>query len=437
MVSSRQKSCSACVRGKRRCDLGFPQCGRCLATRATCVYAWMSPEDGQEMLGGPDVTIWNDRADTTETHRPNRDSFTPEVGHDISLFPTPITIPPPLVPLIDEITGRGRTISLFTPDPCPRHPSPNLQTLYTDTLSTPLLPSQGARNRPVYTNNALKERAEYEASRIVHQVKAFAESGQTSFIHCSQTSNSTALRDAFAACSLYTARNSANASLVVSEISRRAELLIQATDAAITLGPLSSRSTMSLDLLPSVQAMLMYQCMRLFSDDNSQQEQAEQHAKSLARWVVILHAQTSEAFSNSSKLCHSWEDWVRTESIQRTMIFADLVESIYTFLNFGWYQQSTRLAELGFTGCAAIWNARSMAEWQQAREQNPLLRLEMSRFRDSVKGASFDELDELGIMILVSYEGFEVLKEWAGDKKLLEKWGLSSGYNDPFKYLTP
>ncbi|KAF5688125.1 hypothetical protein FCIRC_2032 [Fusarium circinatum] len=399
----------------------------------------MSPEDAQEVPGRSGLVVWGDQVDTTGPPRTNRDSFTPEVGHDISLFPTPITIPPPLVPLIDEITGRGRTISLFTTDPCPQHPSPNLQTLYKDnTIGTSLLPSQGFRNRPVYTNNTLKERAEYEASRIVHQVKTFAESGQTYFIHNSQTSNSTALRDAFAACSLYTARNSANTSLVVSEISRRAELLIQATDTAITLGPLSSRSTMSLDLLPSVQAMLMYQCMRLFSDDNSQQEQAEKDAKSLARWVVILHAQTSEAFSSSSRLNHSWEDWVRAESIQRTMIFADLVESIYTFLKFGWYQQSTRLAELGFTGRAAIWNAGSMAEWQQALEQKTWLRLEMSRFLDSVKGTCLDDLDELGTMILVSYKGFEVLREWAGDdKKLLEKWGLSSGCNDPFMYLTP
>ncbi|KAF5549090.1 hypothetical protein FMEXI_4432 [Fusarium mexicanum] len=398
----------------------------------------MSPEDGQQTLRGSDVIVWNDQADTTGPPQPNCDSFTPEVGHDISLFPTPITIPPPLVPLIDEITGRGRTISLFTPDPFPRHPSPNLKMPYKDnTIGTSLVPSQGSQNRPVYTNNTLKERAEYEASRIVHQVKAFAESGQTSFIHCSQTSNSTALRDAFAACSLYTARNSANASLVASEISRRAELLIQATDTALALGPLSSQSTMSLDLLPSIQAMLVYQCIRLFSDDNSLQDQAEQDAKSIARWIDILQALAQETTSSNSKFHQLWKDWVRTESIQRTMIFADLVESIYTFLKFGWYQQSTRLAELGFTGRAAIWNAGSVAEWQQAREQKTWLRLEMSRFRESIKGARLNDLDELGIMILVSYEGFEVLKEWAGNEKLLEKWGLSSRCNDPFKYLTP
>ncbi|KAF5655105.1 hypothetical protein F25303_863 [Fusarium sp. NRRL 25303] len=397
----------------------------------------MSPEDAQD-IGSSDVIVWNDRADTAETSRPNHDSFGAEVGQDSSLFPTPLAIPSPLVPLIDEITGRGRIISLFTPDPYCQHPnqsSQNSQTLYSETtIGRPLLPLQGSLNRPVYTNNTLKERAEYEASRLVHQVKTFAESGQTFFIHYSQTSNSAALRDAFAACSLYTTRNSANACLMASEISRRAELLIQATEAAIELCPPSSQSTTSLNLLPAIQAMLMYQCIRLFSGDNSQQEQSQQDAKSLSRWVDVLQAQTSEASSHNSRLGHSWENWVRAESIQRTMIVADLVESIYTFLKFGWYQPSPRLAELCFTGHSAIWNARSMVEWQQAREEKTALRLEMSRFRDSVKGISLDELDELGIMILVSYEGFEMLKERAGDdKKMLEKWGLSSEGNNPFE----
>ncbi|KAG9499321.1 hypothetical protein J7337_010141 [Fusarium musae] len=385
----------------------------------------MSPDDEQETSGISDVTVWNDQADTTETSRPYHESRTPEVDHDISLFPTPTTIPPPLVPLIDEITGRGKTISLFTPDPCIS------QTLYAGVIGdTTLQPSQVSRNRPVYINNTLKERAEYEASRLAHQVKTFAESGQTCFIHCSQTGTSTALRDAFAACSIYAARNSANASLVASEISRQAELLLQATNTAIALCPPSSPWTLSLDLLPSVQAMLVYQCMRLFSGDDSQEGQAVQDAKSLSRWVDILQAQPP---SSNSKSDQSWKDWVRAESIQRTMIFADLVESIYTFLKFGWYQPSLRLAELGFTGRASIWDARSLAEWQQAIELRSWLRVEMSKFGDSVKGASLDELDEMGIMILVSYEGFEVLKKWAGeDKKLIERWGLSSGGNNPF-----
>ncbi|SCO50705.1 uncharacterized protein FFNC_13281 [Fusarium fujikuroi] len=191
---------------------------------------------------------------------------------------------------------------------------------------------------------------------------------------------------------------------------------------------------MNLDVLPSVQAMLMYQCMRLFSGDSSQQEQAEQDAKSLNKWIDILQPHKPESPSSSSKTDHSWLTWVRAESVQRTMIFADLVESIYTFLRFGWYQPSPRLGELSFIGNASIWNAKSLTEWRQAGEQQTCLILEMSRFQDNVKGVSLDDLDELGIMILVIYEGFEVLRGWAGDdKKMLKKWGLSSGGNNPFE----
>jgi hypothetical protein len=185
---------------------------------------------------------------------------------------------------------------------------------------------------------------------------------------------------------------------------------------------------MNLDLLSSIQAILIYQSMRLFSDDSSQKIQAEQNAKSLARWVDILRAQTADASSILSKSGHSWKDWVRAESVQRTMVFADLLGSIYTFLEFGWYQPSSTMAKLSFAGQEAIWNARSMTEWHAARKQKAWLRVEMSRFRDSIKGASLNQIEELGIIILVSYEGVEVLREWAGDdKSLLEKWGLRSG----------
>jgi hypothetical protein len=176
--------------------------------------------------------------------------------------------------------------------------------------------------------------------------------------------------------------------------------------------------------------------MRLFSTgDIAQQTQAELDAKSLARWVDILQEQTQwswDNFSSGTQLDSVWKDWVQAESIRRTMIFAELLGSIYTFLRFGWYQPSASMAKLGFTGQVVIWEARSPAEWHQARGQKPWVELNISSFHDGIKAAFPDDLDELGIIILVSYDGVDVLEKWAGDdKKLLEKWGLSSG-NDFF-----
>lgn len=45
-LSSRQKSCNACVRGKRRCDKRTPRCTRCAAKGLDCVYHKMPPSQG-------------------------------------------------------------------------------------------------------------------------------------------------------------------------------------------------------------------------------------------------------------------------------------------------------------------------------------------------------------------------------------------------------
>ncbi len=42
-LSSRQKSCNACVRGKRRCDKRTPRCTRCAAKGLDCVYHKLPP----------------------------------------------------------------------------------------------------------------------------------------------------------------------------------------------------------------------------------------------------------------------------------------------------------------------------------------------------------------------------------------------------------
>jgi hypothetical protein len=244
----------------------------------------------------------------------------------------------------------------------------------------------------MYTGKIFQARAAYAASRLVHQVGALAETGQTSFIHHSHIDGSAILRDAFAACCLNMTRNPANQSLILSEITRRAELLIEATETAISLTPPSSHLATNLVLLPAVQAMLIYQCMRLFSTgDIAQQTQAELDAKSLARWVDILQEQTQwswENLSSGTQLDLSvWKDWVQAESIRRTIILAELLHGIYTFLRFGWYQPSARMAKLGFTGQVVIWEARSPAEWLQATEQKPWVELNMSSFHDGIKAA--------------------------------------------------
>lgn len=453
VISSRRKSCFACARGKRRCDLGFPQCDRCLARRVTCEYAWISPQEAQEMAQGvnhgsrmpQDVRNGGlDQCGPTETPQWSLEPPAPgqsrvdDTATSGSLTTTPLTMAPALVPLLDEIIGRGRTWTFHTPDL--QFQSSNKSWLNSDLFVPQPPPNTGTSTTPLQiasasstiTSSILQARVVYMASRQVLQVTALAEQGQTAFIHHSHVDTSPILREALATCALYTMRNSANLSVIRSEIARRAALLVEATETAISLTLPSSHRAKMLDLLPAVQAMLIYQCMRLFSTtDDEQQTQAVRDAESLARWIDILEGDTQWPRNNGSdgaKLQFSgWKDWVQAESLRRTMVFAELLDSTYTYLRFGWYRGSEKLAKLCFTGQAALWEARSAAEWDQARWQRLWFEINMSNFQADTKSALPDDLDELGIIIRLSYDGFDALKEWLrNDKRLLEKWGLSS-----------
>lgn len=449
-MSSRRKSCSACARAKRRCDLGWPHCERCLARRVTCVYAWISPQEAQQVGRTTNPNIWTlpedecywlDQRSATNAFHLSQDSPGSREQHATDLttsWPAPMIVSPALVPLIDEITGRGGTTSFLGPntqlqclDELYRNTSPDTQMpRRAYNIAIPPGPVQEASGSSYNTHKTFQARAEYAAIRLACQVKALAETGQTSFIHHSQINDSAILRDAFAVCALNAARNPANESLILSEIARRAELLVKATETVISLTAPGSHSTTNLDILPAVQAMLIYQCIRLFlARDISQQTNADLDAQLLARWVGILHEQSQRSCvdpSNGAPVGSSvWKDWVREESIQRTMTFAELLDSIYIFLTYSWYQPSSRMFSLCFTGQVAIWEARSPAEWHQAQAQRPWIELHISSFENDMKAALPEDVDELGIILLACYGGVDALRKWAGnDKRLLEKWGL-------------
>lgn len=455
MISSRRKSCSACARGKRRCNLEFPQCGRCLARRATCVYPWSSTEETQE---AESIKLWHQvpqegpcgfpgQSRSTRVPQSSGDLLQPDhhqVDDDTQTDRARLTSCPDFVPLADDITGRQKITSFFTPDVQRQstyklHQNTGLSvptsrdSQSSHVIDLPLIPLGGTGSRYVLTHNTFRARAEYAASRLFRQVRALAETGQTSFIHHTQTEDSGILRDAFTASSISTTRNPANESLVISEISRRAKALIEATETAISLMPPSSHSVMNHDVLPYIQAMLVYQCMRLFATGNVvQQTQAELDAELLARWIDILQEQTQcswDNFSCSTQLDHcSWKSWIHRESIRRTMVFAELLDGTYTFLKTGWYQPSARLTRMSFAGHAATWEARSPAEWRGTIGENPWIELRLSNFLEDINVVFPDDLDELGVIILVSYEGIDKVREWVGDDgKLLDKWGLTGG----------
>ena len=178
--------------------------------------------------------------------------------------------------------------------------------------------------------------------------------------------------------------------------------------------------------------------MRLFSTPEIiQQAQAEQDFKPLARWIDVLYAQTQWNWKHDKLPDHLvWKDWIRLESIRRTIVFADLLNSVYTYLKFNWYQPSARASVIGFTGQVELWEARSAADWHRAKQRKPHFGVNVSTFQNDIQGASPGDLDELGILFRAAYDGIEVLTQWFdGDTELLERWGLKTQGTDPSSFF--
>ncbi|KAF5982798.1 hypothetical protein FBULB1_4118 [Fusarium bulbicola] len=186
-------------------------------------------------------------------------------------YPTVTPVPPPVSPLLSDSIDNV-LLSLQTPSA-------------TEAYGMQLDP---AEHHP-HTANDYTARAEFLAHLMSLQSSALADEGSNVFIHSSQTLASDALRDALACSALHAVRNASNARFVDSEITRRASNIVAVLDAASV-----SHDTADLRMLPSVQALLVYQCIRLFSPGSiSQQTQAERDNFVLQIWASRLQLSLS------------------------------------------------------------------------------------------------------------------------------------------------
>ncbi|KAM0418731.1 hypothetical protein ACHAPT_012329 [Fusarium lateritium] len=279
-------------------------------------------------------------------------------------------------------------------------------------------PSQAAR-----TLEDLAARAEYCASLMSSQSASLAQNGFNVFIHPSQTLASNALRDAFAGSALQVTRNTCNAAFVDTEIARRASQVVDALQSALTHSDL-----IEVDALPPVQALLVYQCIRLFSPGSiSQQMQAERDNVVLRSWAARLQLSLPPYSSSSAPTNTTWESWVKQEAIRRTLVCIELVDGTYTYLRGLWPIGIRCHHDLEFTAQKGLWEAKSAAEWRLVCDDArcPSLPANMLRLYKDLHDASPNDLDDIGVLLRVAAEGFGDLDEWLGcDRQALQRWSL-------------
>jgi hypothetical protein len=435
MASTRCKSCTACVASKRRCSLALPSCQRCTDRGINCKYPWAA---ALEELGGVGDALIQSSASPPWQFAPIMDDpwLNTTLYRSVQLPLSPASsIPAPMVPgmlsQISEFSEQTHVNQVFNlvPSAAARFETPPLSA----TLNPDLLDDSEPEGH-ITSGSQFQERSEYAGRRLANQPLVLAQLGHTAFIHHTQVSASEALQDALAACALHAMRNAINAALVRSEIARRAARLVASLRAALAgaarddaqgqEGGGDGRATTH--LLPALQALLVYQCIRLFGDsDIGQRAQAERDAgvvRALVSALLGVWPRFGEARSGDG-----WAPWVRDESVRRTVLVAELLVGTYAFLKQGWDQADARVLRLGYTAQIALWEARSAAEWEVLWDGKARLEVTISNWEESMALAVPDDVDELGILIRAMYLGLEAVENWLGwQRNALVRWGLRS-----------
>jgi len=410
----RRKACDACVRAKRRCDLSNP-CKRCIDKKLSCVYKQLPPS--------PTTST------STSTAQP-----TPETNTAI----TDTDTLPDSGMIIDDSGNLGNTNDWILPFVNNVFQDagldfPQLSTSSELEFTIPPLPLDVSTlicDVPVST--------EMDRDRLLyttHQFRSYPEKlvsqGHTSFIHQHLYDRDipSCIQDVFGACALYCSKRTGNYNSVMWRIIEGYISRLIAEEAREGRGSLK-------DHLARVQALILYQIIRLFDGDIRQRAMAESHEPILEAWTNNLRDRT--VWDSNSSECHAsnggvtWEQWLFGESCRRTVITSIMLRGVYLMLRQGYCTLGSQVTVLSFSAHAGLWNAPNAYSWsKQFYGGDKKLEIRQMEFDPVVLGATSAEVDEFGLMMMVTYKGVEYTNEWldrTGGKQLcFTEESLSSG----------
>ncbi|KAJ8115992.1 hypothetical protein OPT61_g2487 [Boeremia exigua] len=381
---TRHKSCVGCIQTKRRCDRNQPKCQRCITRGSDCQY-----------VGSNDTRRHTRRQQVAE--RPILDTV-PDWGAqnlDVELLSSATLASASL----------GGNIFEF-----PQHPfnlpldSQSLVPSIGDLGTQPRLPSTDPDNR-------LYDRVEYCATRLSLLPDLFAKSGQNMFIHRQtfQSLLSPALQQAMSACALYCTRTSHTKALVRQILHHNVQHLLATTDPA---------SASNHDLIAALQALILYQLIRLFDGDIRLRTAAEADTPTTILWASELRSRACAStlplhpvvtFSSS---CDDWHIWLLSESLRRTVVTAFMLRGVYQYLKSGTHCPT--VVGVYFTAQEGLWNAQSELGWNRVRNEKVELQVLVNACDELMALASPTELEELGVLVTSTIWGLDATKEWLG-----------------------
>ncbi|KAK9775011.1 putative Aldo-keto reductase [Seiridium cardinale] len=395
-VTSRQKSCNACVRSKRRCDKRSPICNQCTKKKCPCIYGGRASRHATSADGYP-MEIDAD-ADNGPIHLPSpgQDVFRP----DSTEFPFPL--------------GPEQALenSQF-------HIDPMLDSLLNVMPESDLLGGFW-QNSPFMQQDLTQSggiekgltRTDY--SKMNHI--CFARESCTPFLHRHLYKDNMPhwILQAFSMSVLYAHKNDSNRGMVLRALHDNVKSLHESA---------SGSALKPQEKLARVHALMLYQLMRMFDGDITLGSQADNDTGILDSWLAELYRirdnLDSESEIDEAELRNqppeSWERWIFAESVRKTYIFGEAVIFFWNLL-----KGRANSEQLGvwatihrWTLSSHLWNATDSYSFFDAWKSKPFFVISgfaLDHFFESGRDA---DVDDFARIFLTMYFGVSEMKTFA------------------------
>lgn len=361
--STRKKSCRACVKAKRRCDLGFPICSRCTSKSLECSYPTVRNAKVVVRQTTPDLLpdpVFGDSQDPSVLGVDQ----TCQTSIDTNILPQHATS----TPFVDSTWFQSSEGS-SSPENVAYHDnaipydtisssivqllggSPNSETSNAN-LTRPtfsLSPTMPQIWEPTYLQD---KQTMFIVNRLCTLIPSMAYSGHTLFMHENLWNDvqPEAYQDTCSIAALYLVRTNKTQSVLAKSIENKIASLI------------ASSATWSLEQhLAAVQSLIIYQIIRLFDPTLCLQEQAHSQIRLLEVWTAHLWKRSFNEMP-AQPLCH--ELWVFQESLRRTVMISVFLRGAWScFARGGYCDMVPVLARLPILQDKEFWSA-SPTEWE-------------------------------------------------------------------------
>lgn len=414
-----RKACKTCAYAKRQCDKGVPTCKRCQEMEISCQYPAGRPYSCRTK---PPTSVAQ-----SSQRAPRTEHIVDLEGLDDS-----------------QSAPKDETCEEFTP----LDVSSSLTTVAGVATSSWFLQADSwtiLHPEVVGTEEDVLARMSDLKEFIVtvrSWISQWAREAHCPILHrhlYSETGLPQCLEEAFAAVTMFEAKTDANEEVVLRIIEKSADKLLQealvSADSCLEEG--GALGLQTAEHLARVQALFIYQFLRLFGSDIRQRARAEAATPAMMGMNSMMwdsantnaYLETSLGFvglfSQSLRLGgagpsdpwgQQWRDWLLAESVRRIWLMVNYTHAVYTTLRDGLGSCSGGVA---FTARKGLWDAQSAWSWRQIVQKHDPLFVQCQAMEQIMLSLPVKEVDSFCLSVVGIMWGAPKLDLWRAKSEAL------------------